>query len=246
MVRGDFPPPRQVRREVPRALEAICLKAMAPRPEDRYASARALAADVERWLADEPVSAWREPPWTRLDRWARRHRTATAAAAATILVALAAVTIAYRREAAISEQLRLAKAESDRWLDQTLGAIEDYYTGVGREVLLGRSEFQGLRQRLLERPLQFYERLASELSAASPRDERGRALLARGHLELGVILNLIGRHDEARRQLQEAVKLYDALVSARPDVPDYQEGLANGFRHLGSVQEQMGECGCCG
>ena len=34
---------------------------MALRPEDRYASARALAEDVEHWLADEPVSAWREP-----------------------------------------------------------------------------------------------------------------------------------------------------------------------------------------
>src|SRR5262249_3627229 len=155
------------------ALEAICVKAMATRPEDRYESVRALAADVESWLAGEPVSAHREPPWTRLERWARRHRTAMAVAAATIMVALAAVTIAYRREAAISEQLRLAKADSDRWLDRTLGAIGDYYTGVGREVLLGRSEFQGLRQRLLEKPLQFYERLASELEAASPRDERG-------------------------------------------------------------------------
>jgi serine/threonine-protein kinase len=241
VARGDFPPPRQIRRDVPRALEAICLKAMATRQEDRYESVRGLTADIESWLAGEPVSAWREPPWTRLDRWARRHRTLTAAAAATILVALGALTIAYRREAAISEQLRLAKAESDRWLDQTLAAIEDYYTGVGREVLLGRSEFQGLRQRLLEKPLQFYERLASDLSAASPRDERGRALLARGHLELGTILSLIGRHDDARRQLQEAVKLYEALASARRDLPDYQQGLASGLSNLGTVLDRVGE-----
>ena len=37
---------------------------MATKPEDRYASCRALADDVERWMADEPVSAWAEP-WTR-------------------------------------------------------------------------------------------------------------------------------------------------------------------------------------
>ena len=54
--RGDFPPPRQVRPGVPPALEAVCLKAMALRPGDRYPSALALAADVEHWLADEPVS----------------------------------------------------------------------------------------------------------------------------------------------------------------------------------------------
>ena len=72
--------PRQLDPTIDRALEAVCLKAMALRPEDRYASPRALAEDVERWMADEPVSAWREPsPAGR--RWARRNRTAVAAAA---------------------------------------------------------------------------------------------------------------------------------------------------------------------
>src|SRR5262249_51168631 len=54
VIHGDFPPPRRVRREVPRALEAICVKAMATRPEDRYESVRALVSDVESWLAGEP------------------------------------------------------------------------------------------------------------------------------------------------------------------------------------------------
>ena len=59
--RGEIRPPRSLNPNVPRALEAVCLKALAPRPEDRYPTARALADDVERWLADEPVTAWREP-----------------------------------------------------------------------------------------------------------------------------------------------------------------------------------------
>jgi serine/threonine-protein kinase len=46
--RGDFPPPRQVDRAVPAALQAVCLKAMALQPDDRYVSARALADDLER------------------------------------------------------------------------------------------------------------------------------------------------------------------------------------------------------
>src|SRR5262249_45227488 len=49
--RGAFPPPRQLDPSIDRILEAICLKAMAARPEDRYASCRALAEDVERWMA---------------------------------------------------------------------------------------------------------------------------------------------------------------------------------------------------
>src|SRR5262249_35222514 len=61
--RGEFPAPSRVNPRVPRALEAVVLKAMALRPEDRYGSPRALAAEVEHWLADEPVHAWPEP-WT--------------------------------------------------------------------------------------------------------------------------------------------------------------------------------------
>ena len=80
--RGEFPRPRAVNPKVPPALEAICLKAMALEPEDRYPSARALADDLEHWLADQPVSAYPEPWRLRLRRWGRRHRTLVTAAAA--------------------------------------------------------------------------------------------------------------------------------------------------------------------
>jgi tetratricopeptide (TPR) repeat protein/tRNA A-37 threonylcarbamoyl transferase component Bud32 len=85
---GQFPPPRVVRPGTPRPLEAVCLKALAVRPEDRYATALDLAADVERWLADEPVRAYPEPLRLRLGRWARRHRAAVQAAMAAIGVAV--------------------------------------------------------------------------------------------------------------------------------------------------------------
>jgi hypothetical protein len=85
--RGEFPPPRAVDPAVDRALEAICLKAMAREPGGRYAAAQALAGDLERRLAGEPVSAWREPWPVRSRRWLRRHRTPVAAAAASLLVA---------------------------------------------------------------------------------------------------------------------------------------------------------------
>ena len=43
-------------------------------------------------MADEPVTAWREP-WTRaLTRWLARHRTGMTAAGSALLVALAGVT----------------------------------------------------------------------------------------------------------------------------------------------------------
>jgi serine/threonine-protein kinase len=72
--RGEFPSPRQANKATPVELEAICLKAMAKVQADRYPSARALADDIEHWLADEPVLAFPESAPRRLARWARRHR----------------------------------------------------------------------------------------------------------------------------------------------------------------------------
>ena len=62
-VHGDITPPRALDRQVPRALEAVCLKAMSVDPADRYGSAEVLSDDIERWLGGQPVSTWREP-WT--------------------------------------------------------------------------------------------------------------------------------------------------------------------------------------
>jgi Flp pilus assembly protein TadD len=85
---GALVPPRRVKASVPAALEAVCLKAMALRPEERYPAALELAADVEHWLADEPVRAYPEPLRVRTRRWVRRHKPAVAAAAAAVLVTL--------------------------------------------------------------------------------------------------------------------------------------------------------------
>jgi tetratricopeptide (TPR) repeat protein/tRNA A-37 threonylcarbamoyl transferase component Bud32 len=86
--RGDFPPPRQRKKDVPPALEAVCMKAMAHRPEDRYTTALTLAGDLESWLADEPVSTYREPWPQRLTRWTRRHRTLVAAGGVALVLGM--------------------------------------------------------------------------------------------------------------------------------------------------------------
>jgi WD40 repeat protein len=116
---GEFPRPRQVDPSVDPALEAVCLKAMATQPEDRYPSCRALADDVERWAADEAVAAWCEPSGVRARRWMRRHRAAaTSAAAALAVIAVGAVAAAVaidsarRREAGARFQADQRKTEA--------------------------------------------------------------------------------------------------------------------------------------
>src|SRR5262249_18149880 len=81
-------PPARVNRAARRRLEQVCLMCLEKDPARRYPTAHALAADLRRWMAGEPVLAQPEPLTERTRRWVRRRRTALAAAAAVMLVAL--------------------------------------------------------------------------------------------------------------------------------------------------------------
>lgn len=113
VIKGNFQSPRQVKKDVARGLDAVCSKAMALKPEDRYASAKDLAADIERWLADEPVSALSETAVERAQRWMRRHKTWTQAAAAAIVAIAAVAGTAYMREARLRGDLQTALAQEE-------------------------------------------------------------------------------------------------------------------------------------
>lgn len=91
----------QLDRRAPRPLRAIASKATEPAKEDRYPDAGALAADVERHLSNERVSAHREAWWEKLARSIRRHRTAWAVGTATVIMAFVGATAALliRRDA---------------------------------------------------------------------------------------------------------------------------------------------------
>ena len=96
---GDIALPQSLKADVPATLEAICRKAMAVRPEDRYSSVRGLAADIESWLADEPVQGVPEPLARRLATWERKHRTFLGISGiALVTVALVAVLAAAFRQ----------------------------------------------------------------------------------------------------------------------------------------------------
>ncbi len=149
---GSFIPPQQRNKDVPGALAAICLKAMALKPEERYAMALDLAADVEHWLGDEPVSAWKEPRRARMGRWARRHKllvTGAAVLLATAVFGLAGgLLLLGQKQAEIVQERDAAQKARDQaelitmfYQDHVLAAArpEGWDGGAGKDVTLQRA-----------------------------------------------------------------------------------------------------------
>ncbi len=144
----EFPRPRQVKAAVPPALEAVCLKAMARKPDERYATALELAEDIRRWLAGEPVTAWREPLSLRARRWMRRHRTFVTSAAAVLVFSLAglagfATVLAGKNRELAHQRLRAEEREA-----LAIDAVKKFRDAVqDNPELKNRHELDPLRKR---------------------------------------------------------------------------------------------------
>jgi tetratricopeptide (TPR) repeat protein/tRNA A-37 threonylcarbamoyl transferase component Bud32 len=93
VIHEEPPHPREIVATVPRALEAVCLKALAKRTADRYGSAAEFADEVRHFLADEPVTAYVEPVLARCGRCMRRHKTLVSGSAILLVTVLAAAAL---------------------------------------------------------------------------------------------------------------------------------------------------------
>jgi serine/threonine protein kinase len=114
--------PHTVVPAVPRDLEAICLKAIAKRPEDRYDSCAELVEDLRRWRAGEPIAARPIGPAERLGRWARRNPwiAGLAAAAAMLMLIVGTVALDALRRVTREERVLAGLAHEKQSLDDTI------------------------------------------------------------------------------------------------------------------------------
>jgi Flp pilus assembly protein TadD/serine/threonine protein kinase len=116
-------PPRRINRAIPPELETIVQKAMEKNPADRYATAKELAEDLRRFLADEPIRARPASAARRLRKWGRRHPAPVAAAVAALTVAVALLSggIGWvandraTRTERTADEIRNALKESAQW-----------------------------------------------------------------------------------------------------------------------------------
>jgi eukaryotic-like serine/threonine-protein kinase len=234
MVRlGRFAPPRQLDRSIDGVLEAICKKAMATAPVDRYLSARALADDIERWMADEAVIARRDPMHARLARSVRRHRSLAAAIAVFLVVALVSSVAA-----AMLIDVQRAEAERQRGRAETNLAlarqvVDEMYTKAAGE-LENVPRMDDYQRTILERARAFYEQEALPQNGAAAT----RLAAAGTQLRLAYIERKLGRLDNARANANRAAELFESLIRENPAGLEGRQGYAAAQESMGLIAER--------
>jgi tetratricopeptide (TPR) repeat protein len=128
----SFEEPKPLRRHdkaIPADLETIVLKALEKNPADRYATAKEMADDLERFVKDEPIWARRPSLARRARGWCRRHKQIVTGAAVLLLALLAMGGVSYWQRAETARAVEEDWKEAENWwkeklYDKALPALE--------------------------------------------------------------------------------------------------------------------------
>ncbi len=226
--------PRALNPEVPPDLDTVCRKCLAKRPDRRYPTAAALAADLRAFLAGRPVTARPPGPGERFVRWVV-GRPARAAGALAALVALVAVSAALagwalhtRRLSAALDAERVALTLADRrghQLQESNAALAGVFADL--DIRAERRTGEPLPAVLARRLVEAGQRLDA---AADP------AGTARMRVTLGAALRNLGHPAEAVVLLEQARPvLVEELGSADALAIDATVSLASAYDDAGQT-----------
>lgn len=187
-------PPRRHDPNILNELETILLKAIEKNPADRYATAADLAADLRRYVADQPVKAKRPGAINRVGKWSRRHRAAVDVFAGVALLFAVAGPVVAVREASLRQ-------------------------GAAREAAIAQAVNDFLRLDLLEKAMPHEEadrditlRAVLDRASANIADRFPNEPLVEAAIRetIGNTYRSLGEHDIADKHLRRATELYRA------------------------------------
>jgi serine/threonine protein kinase len=233
-------PPRQLVDTIAPGLEAVCLKALRKERGERYSSALELAQEVQRHLADEPVTAYPERGVEWVERWFRKHRTWAAAAALSLLGICLVATIA----ALVIEGSRRGEAQARREAELNFSmaqkAVDGYLTSVSENTLLKEQDsvdVRNLRQELLRSALKYYQQFVKERS----QDPRLRQELANAYCRVGEITREISSKQQALESFRSAETIWQQLAASDPKNDALKGRLAACQIEIGALLQTAGD-----
>jgi hypothetical protein len=237
-VQAGEPPPRRLNPRVHPDLETVCLKAMARDPGQRYESALALAEDLERFAAGEPIRARRAGLVRRAARWVRRRPVPAASAlTATLAVAVAAVlAVTYVGLARQRQELDDLRAALDQGLEHP-EATQAYFERM--------EDYLARLQRLAPRQVpELRERVAQRVAAAVRTDLEQPRLTSEAEEHVRAALAVLAEHaPEAaaplEKQLRDRQSEWRLLFALRPPFEDWRRTFPAALRpEAGSLVRQ--------
>jgi tetratricopeptide (TPR) repeat protein len=233
-------PPRRLVPAIPRDLETIALKCLHKEPGRRYASALALAEDLGRFQAGEPIAARPVGALERAVKWARRKPAIAGLLVAIVLgvlLAFWALRDEQVRTAQERDKARMAEAEAKENLEQARRAVDECFGIAKADPRLQAEHLREVRRLLLEKTLPFYEHFTKH----SPTDASLEARQADYLFRVANITQEIGSKAEALAKYEQARAVWLRLTEAHPESLDYRAGLAATLNNLGGLQAQAGK-----
>jgi len=222
-------------------LDWIVMKALEKDRTRRYESASAFAADVQRYLADEPVLACPASRGYRLRKFARKNRPLLVVLSGFFALFMAGFGVSTWQAVRAMEAERLAEDNERKALAQQAiaqsrfalakDAVDAYLNRVTDHPKLNEKDFVRLRKELLETALPFYRTFVEQQEG----DPKLEALRGQAYARLAKVCVLLGEKEEARSNMEAGRAIFAKLVAVFPDVPMYREELGKSYRNLGIV-----------
>ncbi len=126
--------------------------------------------------------------------------------------------ISNRREIKANADLTAANERERARFALAQDAIRTFYTGVGEDLLLRQKEFATLRNKLLRRARDYYQRLEGLLEGH--KDRESRLALGRAYRDVGELTNSSGAREEAVSVHQRALAQFEELRRDTPNDPE--------------------------
>src|SRR5579884_174545 len=212
---------------IPRDLVTIVHKAIDRDPQRRYPTAREFAADLQRFLNDEPIQARRISSRERLARWCRHH-PGVASLTAILVLLLVGITAALLLAAAYFD--RLARREAQAAENERL-AREEAVQAKDHEATLRRQAEEAKRQAEQQK-----QRAEANFSMARKAVDDYFTTISQSQL-----LQVPGMQPLRRDLMQSALKFYQDFLKERRDDPALRGDLAAAYLSLGEIRSEMGE-----